>query len=69
MVKVEKQLSTPGRKTPLTLLCFDSDIPSKRFTKLVIDGQEYKPIMVYDMKNAYAVEAEGDFEGKVVEFK
>ena len=66
MIKVEKQLHVPNSR--MTLLCFDSDIPNNRFTRLVIDGKEYKPIIAYDIKNAYAIEATGVFEGKEVLF-
>ena len=69
MIKVEKQYSLPSKNPPRTLLCFDTTIPRRAFSKLVIDGQEYKPIIAFHMDDAYAVDADGDFVGKEVEFK
>lgn len=64
MIKVDKQLQA-GKYTVLLL---DSEIPHIRFSKLVIDGEEYKPETVYDLENSIGVAATGDFEGKEVKF-
>lgn len=64
MIKVDKQLQA-GKYTVLLL---DSEIPPIRFSKLVIDGEEYKPETVYDLENSIGVAATGDFEGKEVKF-
>ena len=64
MVKVYKQLKAGN----YTILLLDSEIPSTRFSKLKIAGEEYKPEIVYDMKNSIGVATSGDFEGKEVKF-
>lgn len=64
MIKVDKQLQA-GKYTVLLL---DSEIPHIRFSKLVIDGKEYKPETVYDLENSIGIPATGDFEGKEVKF-
>lgn len=64
MIKVYKQLNI-GKKT---ILMFDSDLPTKRFSRLLIDGKEYEPGIVYDMKNSLGIPATGNFEGKEVKF-
>lgn len=64
MIKVDKQLQA-GKYTVLLL---DSEIPHIRFSKLVIDGEEFKPETVYDLENSIGVAATGDFEGKEVKF-
>lgn len=64
MIKVNKQLNAGHH----TVLLLDSEIPNKRFSKLVIDGTEYEPEIVYDLKNSIGVAATGDFEGKEVKF-
>ena len=64
MTKVYKQLKA-GRYTVILL---DSEIPSIRFSKLEIDGKEYKPETVYDLENSIGIAETGDFEGKEVKF-
>lgn len=64
MIKVDKQLKAGG----YTVLLLDSEIPRTRFSKLIIDGKEYKPEIVYDMPNSIGVIATGSFEGKEVKF-
>lgn len=64
LIKVEKQFDFTGK----TILIFDSDIPTAKYSRLLIDGKEYKPDIVYDLKRALGVAATGDFEGKEVEF-
>lgn len=64
MIKVYKQLKA-GKYTVLLL---DSAIPATKFTKLVIDGAEYAPEMVYDLKDSIGITGVGDFEGKEVKF-
>lgn len=64
MIKVHKQLKA-GKHTVLLL---DSEVPHTKFSKLHIDGKEYKPETVYDLENSIGVAATGDFEGKEVKF-
>lgn len=64
MIKIEKQFDLGGK----TILFFDSPLPDKKFTKLRIDGKEYKLGIVYDLRNGLGIIAEGEFEGKEVEF-
>ena len=64
MVKVEKQLKAGD----YIVLLFDSPIPHKKFSKLRIDGEEYKHDIVYDMRDALGIRATGNFEGQEVEF-
>ena len=47
-----------------SVLLLDSKIPSSRFSKLVIAGKAYKPVIVYDLPDSIAIAAEGEFEGK-----
>ena len=64
MIKVNKQIKTGNS----TILLLDSEIPHIRFSKLLIDGEEYKPEIVYDLKNSIGVLAIGDLEGKEIRF-
>lgn len=64
MSKVYKQLKA-GKYTVLLL---DSEIPSVKFSKLLIGGVEYTPETVYDLNNSIGVAATGNFEGKEVKF-
>jgi hypothetical protein len=64
LIKVEKQFNLKDK----TILFFDSAIPTKKFSKLLIDGKEYKPDIVYDLKNGLGVATTGEFEGKEVKF-
>lgn len=64
MIKVEKQFNFSGK----TILFFDSDLPTTKYSKLLIDGKEYKPDIVYDLKGALGISSTGDFEGKEVKF-
>ena len=64
LIKIERQFSLGGK----TILFFDSPIPNKKFTKLQIDGKEYKPDIVYDLRTGLGVATEGEFEGKEVKF-
>ena len=64
MIKVNKQIKTGNS----TILLLDSEIPHIRFSKLLIDGEEYKAEIVYDLKNSIGVLAIGDFEGKEIRF-
>lgn len=64
MIKVNKQLEGGN----YSVLMLDSDIPHTKFSKLLINGKEYKPEIVYDLKNSIGVAASGDFEGKEIQF-
>ena len=64
MIKVDKQLKAGN----YTVLLLNSEVPDITFSKLIIDGKEYKPEIVYDMKNSIGVAATGEFEGKEVKF-
>lgn len=53
-----------------TILTLDEELPRQAIWHYVIDGVEYEPVIVYDMgKNVIAIEADGGFIGKTVEFK
>lgn len=52
-----------------TVLFLSECIPNMAFRTLVIDGVEYKPEIVYDLDASIAIIAEGDFIGKVIEFR
>ena len=54
-----------GKYTALEL---DEAPPMRESRKFRIDGKQYSPVPVYDMPKHIAIEAEGDFKGKVVEF-
>lgn len=64
MMKVDKQLKAGN----YTVLLLDSEIPHGRFSKLLIDGKEYKPEIVFDLKNSIGISAVGEFEGKEIKF-
>lgn len=42
--------------------------PMREYNKFRIDGKEYTPIPVYDLPRHIAIEAQGNFKGKFVEF-
>lgn len=53
-----------------TILTLDEEVPHQAIWYYVIDGVEYEPVIAYDMgKNIIAIEANGGFIGKTVEFK
>lgn len=64
MIKVNKQLEVGN----YSVLMLDSEIPHTKFSKLLINGKEYKPEIVYGLKNSIGVAASGDFEGKEIQF-
>ncbi len=51
-----------------TTLEMDRELPMEKYTKFRIDGKEYEPVPVYDLPNHIAIEAQGNFIGKTVEF-
>lgn len=51
-----------------TVLILDVESSHIRYNKLVIDGKEYKPVIVYDLPKSVAIEAKGNFVGKEIEF-
>ncbi len=51
-----------------TVLELDADPPKKPYRKYKIEGIIYKPVRVYDLPRSIAIECDGDFEGKTVEF-
>ena len=46
----------------------DEAPPMRKYNKFRIDGKEYTPIPVYDLPRHIAIEAQGNFKGKLVEF-
>lgn len=50
-----------------TVLKLD-EMPKKSYHKFLIDGNEYKPVPIYDTKNYTAIERDKSFIGKVVTF-
>lgn len=49
-------------------LFLNQDPPLKPYWKYRIDGVIYDPVPVYDLPKCIAIEAEGNFKGKTVEF-
>lgn len=43
-------------------------MPEHNYYYFIIDGKKYKPVPIYDLKNAIAVESDESFIGKTVEF-
>lgn len=54
-----------GKYTALEL---DEDPPMKKYSKYRIGGKDYVPIPVYDLPRHIAIEDQGEFIGKTVEF-
>ena len=52
-----------------TVLFLSESLPNRAYNTLLFDGVEYKPEIVYDLDASIAIIAEGDFIGKVTEFK
>lgn len=50
------------------VLEIDHELPMKTYKKYRINGKEYDIVPVYDFPGNIAIEAEGDFVGKTVEF-
>lgn len=50
------------------VLEIDQELPMKTYKKYRINGKEYDIVPVYDFPGNIAIEAEGDFVGKTVEF-
>ena len=46
----------------------DNDPPMKPYRKYRIDGIIYDPVPVYDLPRSIAIEDNGKFKGKMVEF-
>lgn len=51
-----------------TVLGLEGGVPMKAHNRYVIDGGEYTIVPVYDMPGCIAIEADGSFLGKEVEF-
>ena len=64
MITIESQTEV-GK---YTIISFDSEPPKLNFSKVVIDGEEYTPEIVYDLKNSIAITAHGVFVGKEIKF-
>lgn len=50
------------------VLEIDQGLPMRPYKKYRIDGKEYDIVPVYDLPGSIAIEANGDFVGKTVEF-
>ncbi|MBO5198052.1 MAG: hypothetical protein J6B85_05970 [Lachnospiraceae bacterium] len=50
------------------ILELDQDPPMRHYRRYRIEGVEYDPVPVYDLPRQIAVEAQGSFKGKSVEF-
>lgn len=50
------------------VLTMDNDLPLSSYTKCIIDGNEYKLVPTYDLPKSIAIEGNGDYKGKRVEF-
>lgn len=46
----------------------NQELPLKSYRKYRIDGIEYDPVPVFDLPRHIAIEAQGNFKGKTVEF-
>lgn len=51
-----------------TVLILDVETSHIRYRKLMIDGKEYEPVIVYDLPQSIAIEAKGNFVGKEIKF-
>ena len=51
-----------------TVLELDQDPPMRHYRKYRIDGVDYDPVPVYDLPGHIAVETQGSFKEKIVEF-
>lgn len=51
-----------------TVLEVEHELPMTPYKKYRINGKEYEIVPVYDLPNSIAIEAKGDFTGKIVEF-
>ena len=50
------------------VLHLDEKKPPKAYTQYEIDGKHFKAIPIYDAPNCIAVESDGSFKGKTVEY-
>lgn len=51
-----------------TALEVNQELPLKSYHKYRIDGIDYDPVPVFDLPRHIAIEAQGNFRGKIVEF-
>lgn len=59
----------PIKEKNLYVLTLDSPKPHKPYWKYRIDGENYEPVMIYDMgEKVIGVKGTGNFVGKEVEF-
>ena len=65
MRKVVSEFSIGGYK----VLTLDDSVPNRGYREYVIDGKSFGIVPLYDIPNSIAIEANGSFVGKTVEFK
>ncbi len=53
---------------PYTVLTLDNMDTPRGYNKYIIGGEPYKIVMLYDMPNCIAIQSDGSFIGKTVEF-
>lgn len=49
-------------------LFLENEAPSTAWSNVRINGAVYRPVPVYDLPKCIAIEADGEFAGKIVEF-
>ena len=70
-MKIVDEWAIPSEKKDIKVLTLDGEIAVHNYNRYVIDGKEYVPLIVYDLKNCIAINVtgnEGTFIGKDVEF-
>lgn len=63
LIIIDSQIEVGG----YTIISFDST-PRVNYSKVIIDGREYTPKIVYDLKNSIAIAEKGSFVGKEIRF-
>lgn len=64
MIRIDDQISV-GK---FLILHIDAPIPMVKYSKVLIDGKEYAPEIVYDMKNSIAIHSTQNLKGKEIKF-
>lgn len=70
-MKIKDEWAIPCDKKDIKVLTLDGEITAKNYNRYIIDGNEYVPLAVYDLKNCIAINVKGNeepFVGKDVEF-
>lgn len=51
-----------------SVLFLDQYVPTGEYRFYMIDGVKYEPTPIYDIRNAIAIQEEGNFVGKHVDY-